>query len=643
MLVASCEVCLNVWAEEQPPRGIGNNVRRDAEVRRTIFDRARSFVLATWVAAAAMLALMALPAASYAQDERGIEDEGEVYAITDFGVRKAAADIDLGAEARAEFHREFDKANVNSKPAKVLTSDDTVARFVQELNLALPIESAADIQRLGQALVPQAAYIVTGTVPNWRIDTSKGGKTATVVMGVTVWDVAAGMKVNGAAVQGTSGVRPADTANSALLQEAIKRAAFNAVQEINKRILPRASVLSTLNEDAYVNQGFRSGFQPGQRVIIRRRKEQVAEGEVKSVDPESCFVRITRSIKGVRPGDKVTAIFVPPVPTGSIGNSDTSAPATRRKSGTGSLNGLFQVILVVGLLGLLLGQGRGSNNDLVNNVTAEADLDNVGNPRVKISWVPDTFLRGNNESAPVQWQVWRNTESTGPIVSVLDPNRRSAVDDAALSDYIDTHTVRTTDNSSPTSGKCPAYDGGGTKPTTFITPGVPYRYEVEVVYKINGLSLPVGTNGFCFFISPRTASSGQATPLIRPTLQNPDDNVTVATATSFKFTSVRGGNTSVPLKYVLQVSSSPIFAPAQTKTFDQDGVGTDQYAVFDAATAAGQSLATPPVPFQSSFPGVKTLYWRIGVRNVADNPGPVPDQLSGKRYIFSDARTIKTA
>jgi len=599
--------------------------------------------LATWVAAAAILALMAMPAASYAQDERGIEDEGEIYAITDFAVSKPTADVDLGAEARAEFHREFDKANQNAKPAKVLTSDDTVARFVSELNLSQPIDRASDIQRLGQALVPQAAYIVTGTIPNWRIDTTKGGKTATVVMGVTIWDVAAGTKVNGAAVQGTSGVRPADTANSALLQEAIRRAAFNAVSEINKRILPRASILSTLNEEAYVNQGGRSGFQVGQRVIIRRRKEQVAEGEVKSVDPESCFVRITRSIKGVRPGDKVTAIFIPPVPTGSISANSDSAPATKRKSGSGSLNGLFQVILVVGLLGLLLGQGRSGGNDLVNGVTAEADLDNVGTPRVKISWVPDTFLRGNNESAPVQWQVWRATESTGPIVSVLDPNRRSSVDDATISDYIDAHVIRDTANSSPSSGTCPAYAASGAKPATFITPGVPYRYSVEVVYKINGLSLPIGVAGNCFFISPRTDAIGQATPLIKPTLQNPDDGVTVAGATSFKFTSVRGGNSSVALKYVLQVSSSPIFAPNVTKTFDQEGVGTDQYAVLDTATAAAQSLATPPVPFQSSFPGVKTLYWRIGVRNIADNPGPVPDQLSGKRFIFSDARTIKTA
>ncbi|MES1228470.1 MAG: hypothetical protein ABUL72_07340 [Armatimonadota bacterium] len=609
-------------------------------MRTTIFDRARSFVLATWFAAVAILAMAAVPTKAIAQ----VEDEGDLYAITEFGVAKLAVDVDLGVEARKAFHSEFDKANNPLKTNKQVAADDTVARYVTDLGLAIPIAKEADVQRLGQAMTPPANYIVTGNIVNWKIENVKGGKMATVVMGVIIWDVAASLKVNGASVQGNSGLRPADSSDAVLLQGAVKSAAFNAVQEINKHILPKASILSTLNDTAYVNQGERSGFVKGQRVIIRRKREQVAEGEVKSTDPESCFVTITRSIKGVRPGDKVNAIFVPPVPSGTF-NKDNgiNAPRQARGGGTGGLGGIFQVILVLGLIGLLFSQGRSGNTDLVQDVTAEADLDNVGQPRVHVSWIPDTFLRGVNESAPVQWQAYRNTETTGPVISIFSQGARDGYDDSALTGYRDVHVVRDATNSSPSLGTCPAFGAAGVKPTTFIAPGVPYRYEVEVVYKINGLSLPIGTNGFCYFVSSRVASSGQATPLIKSTLQNPDDGNTVALPTSFKFTSVRGGNTSVPLKYALQVSTSPAFpAGASTVTFDQESIGTNKYEVVDTATAGGQSLATPAVPFQASFPGVKTLFWRIGAKNILDVPGPVPDPLSGKRYIFSDSRTIKT-
>ena len=603
-------------------------------MRTTIFDRARSFVLATWVAAAAILVMAAAPTAARAQ----VEDEGDLYGVTEFGVTRLAPDIDLGVEARTEFHKEFDKTG------KLLAADDTVARYVTDLGLSLPINKPGDVLRLGQAMVPPATYIVSGTVNNWKIENTKAGKAAYVIVGVTIWDVSAGLKVNGAAVQGTSGIRPSDSSDAVLLQGAIKSAAFLAVNEINKRILPKASILSTLNDTAYVNQGERSGFQKGQRVIIRRKREQVAEGEVKSTDPESCFVTITKTIKGVRPGDKVNAIFVPPVPTGQFPNtSSTSAPKSNRGSSTGNLQGLFSIILVIALLALLLGGGRSSNADLVNNVIAEADLDGVGLPRVHVQWQPDAFLRGANESAPVQWQVWRIGENTAPVISIFSPNAREGYDDSTLSGYQSPHVIRDATNTSPSLGTCPGFATTFAPPTTFIVPGVPYRYEVEVVYKINGLSLPIGQTGFCYFVSSRVGSVGQATPLIKPTLQNPDDGVTVANATSFKFTSVRGGNTSIPLRYVLQMSTSPAFpAGSSTVTFDQQGVGTDAYTVLDTATAGGQSLATPVVPFQTSFPGQHSLYWRIGVKNILDNPGPVKDALSGQRYIFSDSRNIKT-
>ena len=34
------------------------------------------------------------------------------------------------------------------------------------------------------------------------------------------------------------------------------------------------------------------------------------------------------------------------------------------------------------------------------------------------------------------------------------------------------------------------------------------------------------------------------------------------------------------------------------------------------------------------------IYWRFGARNVADVPGPVPDSLTGEKYIFSTYRSF---
>jgi hypothetical protein len=52
------------------------------------------------------------------------------------------------------------------------------------------------------------------------------------------------------------------------------------------------------------------------------------------------------------------------------------------------------------------------------------------------------------------------------------------------------------------------------------------------------------------------------------------------------------------------------------------------------------TLATDPIDLNdatlpASVLAARTLYWRVGARNVADNPGPVADSFTGHRYIFS--------
>lgn len=602
-------------------------------MKRILSDRLRAVAVSTWMTALAVMVMLGLTVQSRAQ----VEEAKDIYGVVPFASEKSSSDLDVGSAARNQVQLELSKLTKLGTRGVELLPNDTVAARVSDLGLVMPLSRTADASRLGNEL--GANFLVSGTVTNFEITDVQGGKTARAIMQVLIWNVASAMKVNGAAVQGSSGVRPSDTPNATLIEAALKDAAYTAVREISSRVLPSATILNTNENKAYVNQGTRSGFAKGQKVIIvRANKEQVAEGEVTAVEPDASYVTVTRTVKGVQPGDKISVVFEPPVPTAIFGTNG-SPRVKKSSSNSGGLGGLFQVILVVGLVALLFGQGRGSSEAGVASAQAEAYVLPDDTPAVQVSWSADGFLRGNFDSTPRVWQVWRRGESLSPVISV-DGSLRSAREDATLSDNIVPWTARTNANSSPASLQCPAQGGAALAPGTRIVAGTPAEYGVEVVYMIKGTALPNPVTGDCFYVSERVAT-GLATPLNRPALQKPDDNLTVANATSFSFSSVRGAASTIPLKYVLQMSDTPTFTGGTVVTFDDP-----RYYVIDTATKQGVTLATPSVPFQASFPAVASgaqLYWRIGVRNLQDSPGPKPDEATGQRYIFSSTRIIKKA
>ncbi|MBZ0213541.1 MAG: hypothetical protein K8H99_07065, partial [Nitrospirae bacterium] len=191
---------------------------------------------------------------------------------------------------------------------------ETVARKATELGLVQPILDKISLMRLAQDL--RVETLVTGQVKNWEITASGSGKKASVILRVVVYDVASGLPINGAALQSSSPVRPADAPNDALLRDAISAAASVAVSQINTQILPQATVLNTQPGEggfddrsmALINQGSRNGFKRDQEIIVIRGREQVATARVTNVDPESAEIRVTKSIKGVQPGDKVRVV-----------------------------------------------------------------------------------------------------------------------------------------------------------------------------------------------------------------------------------------------------------------------------------------------------------------------------------------------
>jgi hypothetical protein len=183
--------------------------------------------------------------------------------------------------------------------------------------------------------------------------------------------------------------------------------------------------------------------------------------------------------------------------------------------------------------------------------------------------------------------------------------------------------------------------------------GRPHSYSVAAVYTIPKADLPGSATGDgekkpngdvdCWFITKQATATGQATGLIAPVLTTPADGHKVIAFGSFRFSSSMAGAFPVQLGYVLQLSKSP--------KFDDGKVYTSPEAVHLGTHAVAVTLK-PRFPgdnwnqFLADVIGVaKTtrdanVYWRVGVRNIADVPGPSPDPTTGLRYTFGLSRSF---
>lgn len=601
------------------------------------------------------------------------------YAVTDFAVKVPNADVDLGAEARDKVRDALTQVFGRNRET---VPTDQVSRAMRELGLMPPVTRSADLLRLGDSV--DAQYVVTGEVANWRIQPVAGGRQAQVQTIIQIRNVSGGVAVNAAVATGKSAPRADDTSDATLLSDALNDAAFQLVSSMEANILPKATVLNTTNDRVLLNQGARSGVKSGMRMIILRGTEQVAEAVVTSTDPDSAWARITRQTKGVSPGDVVqTVVEVPVLRPGWSGSGEPRTATSRSSSGN---SGLVSLLLLLVILGFLFLGGRGGSNAVVGNVRAEAQSTGVSTG-VRVSWTLDAFARGNNEG-PFRWQVWRQGVNTNPVAVALAP-ASSVVDDtlgtfapadgSQWDDFGGVSGGNSCTNSAPPGGDDPVSAG----PVV----GVPQRYSVEMVYRVDPNSLPFppnttgggtgttgggttgttggttgttgttggttgttgttggttgttgttggggtgggGTQQYCYFVSIRVPAIGQATPLAQPSLTGPSSPSNDTGTTVFTFNSARGVDLTVPLEYVVQLSPDALFG-SQSVTLGE---------FVDTSTASGQVLATQPISTGTLFPTSTRIFWRIGVRNLQDVPGPVAD-ATGKRYVWSGARQL---
>ena len=505
-----------------------------------------------------------------------------------------------------------------------VTPREQVARAIQQLNLVAPVTEATSLGRLANEV--QASDLVTGDVVNWQIRPVGSGKQADVIVRCVVRDVASGLPINGAAESASSSVRPGDTSDDVLLNEAFGLVAAKMVSDIQNRQLPRATVLNTFQQTAFINQGTRSGFKDGQKLIVFRGTDQVATATVVTADYDNSEIHILRSYKGIAPGDKVQVVFEVPDIEATFGNNGEVRPVVTHPARNNT--DFIQMLGAILILGLLVG-GKGANKQgVVKSVRAEALFDDLtATPAVKVTWGTNFFVQGNEQK--FAFQVWRNDVVDSPV-AITDGGVGSFTDTTAAKNFTYDTAPR---NSSTVCTEAPTTIGPVT--VSGVTPGVPYQYSVELIYRVSALDFPVVPPGatsatFCYFESDKQPAIGIATPLNAPEVSFPAQGINVTGPILFTTQSVVTANPII-VQYVLELSASPVFAAGQTETIGPiTSNSTTTISIGPVDTFNGRKAV---------IQNATTLWWRIGARNIADNPGPVPDP-SGQRYIFSTPRSF---
>lgn len=607
-----------------------------------------------------------------------------LWAVVDFTNQSSKGGAGYGKTATEAVTSELAKTNKYE-----MIPAETVARAQTELGYTGTLRPDQLI-RLGQNI--RAATIVSGQIVDYRVIEVGAGKQADVLLRVEVRDVASGLPINGAALKASSAIKGGDVSDETLVNEAISAAAYEAVQQITARTLPRATVLNTLEKTALINRGARSGFQKDQEVIVTRGRDQVATATVTEVEPDAAVIQVVRANRGIQPGDKVQVVFnVPPLyGFNKRGEADTGGRVGAQGARRGSNSGLISVLILVGIAAFLFMGGRGGGADLVTDVNAEALVLPDDTPAVRISWRPDAFIKGNSQR--YQWQVYRSDTLGAPVI--ISPGLSTeAIDDArprtfTWYDFQGIVGGAFCDNTAPANPT--------TANATGVVPGTPYTYQVELIYSLSALDLPgTGTTGNTTGGTTGGLTTGGTTGGLttggttgglttggRGAWVEGEEDVPFSTGGDgfadeeiYLLAQTGGGgdrcyfaSSKVPtrgqatplVRPTLRspvnnaiVATAPVFVFTSVKgatasvvleyviqlsddpTFPKNRTITPPDGKFvDNTLVPGAQLSSKPIrEALTAFKGVEFVYWRVGARNVQDVPGPVPVQ--GERYIFS--------
>jgi len=341
---------------------------------------------------------------------------------------------------------------------------------------------------------------------------------------------------------------------------------------------------------------------------------------VRDVTPNDATASVIHAPKGVKPEDKVRAIFEAPgvddggsgrlqdVESGRVGGSRSKSH--RMSSSHGKL--LLTILAVVGLASLFK---SGHGTERVGAVTARAGFApelTAANGGIRIAWDPGQLAQGRNV---VEYHIWRDNGTT-PVAAPLP----------ALAFFDD--DVGTGQRAAPYYSVDPLTNTRTAVSSNLVDRpevGVPHQYWVSAVYQV----LPANSTTAKYYETPREPTTGMATiirKLLLADLTQPvsgDNEVNPAAGIRFEFKSRRGADT-----YIIQIATTP--------NFSSGVIESDVISYSGSIDDANISTIVPSsrTGVLSAVSSETPVYWRVGARNSLDNPGPV--LAGGKSYLFSD-------
>jgi hypothetical protein len=590
------------------------------------FKRIRSFRLICYVltflmAAPTLTMVASVPAAA---QNAGLME----VAVVDFVNRTGVGGDYIGklaSDALVVELKRSDRFDVATRAA--------VQQGMDEMGFRAPL-SHVQMQRLGETIlkgdVGQTAAMVEGDVTSIKV---KGNpRRADVEIIVRMVDVSSGEFVNGAVTTGSSQLRIGDNPDDdRLIEEAVNDAAYKAVKTMVEYIIPEATVMNNVGtNEVLLNKGTREGIRSGMQMIVFRRGELVGKVEVTDVTANDATAVVRHAPKGVKPEDKVRAIFNVPEVGGKreqrkedTPSRESRAPRSSKRSGGGWWKGL----LLLGGLAMLFRTGPGTES--VGPVSARAGLSpDIPAPEggVKITWDPSRLGGGRNI---LEYHIWRDNE-TAPVGSVVPAGLSFFIDDVGVGTRSVTYNIVDPIARTKTSA---------TATVTKVATGVAHQYYVSAVYQIEE---PAASGTFKYFETDKKAT-GLATITTRMQVADllfpvPDSgsgtgsDVDLVLGIPFQFNSRRGADT-----YIIQVSTSPTFsAPEYTSPIIAFSPATENVSVlFNTGNISSQ--------FGLVTTGTQ-LWWRVGARNSQDRPGPVANMgKANMNFLFSEPSSFVVA
>ncbi|OYT71802.1 MAG: hypothetical protein CFK48_03885 [Armatimonadetes bacterium CP1_7O] len=491
-----------------------------------------------------------------------------------------------------------------------------VEQQLKDLDLAPPLTKTGYL-RLGRAL--QTESIITGEVN--AVTFVGSPKQAQVVITVRVIDIASGEPINGAVATGYSNRRPGYTGDDdTLVQEAIRNAAFEAVRTINNYTIPEATILTTrAGKEVLLNRGIRGGLQPGMEMIVVRRGEEVGRIRITQVSDSDAVGEIIDFGRGIQSEDRARAVYRVPTVQVRAGKVTTEHPR-RRGEGNKLLRSLGP-ILVIGLIAFGVARASSGGNTPVQQVVAEAGADGNFEPFVRVSWKTTLFAKSASDT--IQWQIFRSdfigTDGNGNLRPVgVTPGNQNFFIDTTVPRTFSYASVLREGEEDPEFVELEGAPG--------VAPGRSYTYQIALVYRERIDA--EGTQLILFKLSDRVRS-GQATVLLPVQLLTPVQRSEDVDPKDVRFSwlAAEGANA-----YRVEVSTDPTFND-RNRTFTS--------AEILSTAVGGSPVSTERINLETALlnrlglTGQRvTLYWRVGARNLGDNPGPIPGP-GGLRYVWS--------